>query len=219
MTTVTHETAIEIRTNVSWDEYVKARDSDEEGPRMTFDNGTLIVMSPQYIHEGGAELLSAIVRAVAEAFAVDFASARSTTFRRAGNGPQIGSGKEPDASFYLGANERRIRGKTTIDLDVDPPPDLAIEVENKGYSDYALPVYAGLRVPEVWRYDARGRNLWFGRLVGEAYESIDRSVCLPSLTPGLVLQAIETFELGMGERLWLGWLRAWAQSLAEGRAD
>jgi hypothetical protein len=40
-----------------------------------------------------------------------------------------------------------------VDLAIDPPPDLAIEVElTSGLLD-KLSVYAALGVPEVWRYD------------------------------------------------------------------
>jgi Uma2 family endonuclease len=36
---------------------------------------------------------------------------------------------EPDDCFYI-QNEAAIRGKDRIDLTIDPPPDLAIEIDN-----------------------------------------------------------------------------------------
>ncbi|MBW4621851.1 MAG: Uma2 family endonuclease [Cyanosarcina radialis HA8281-LM2] len=39
-------------------------------------------------------------------------------------------GIEPDNCFYI-QNHQRMRGKTRIDLTVDPPPDLAIEVRSQ----------------------------------------------------------------------------------------
>ena len=48
----------------------------------------------------------------------------STTLRR----EELDRGLEPDEGFYLGDLER-IRDLDQIDLDVDPPPDLAIEIE------------------------------------------------------------------------------------------
>jgi Uma2 family endonuclease len=65
-----------------------------------------------------------------------------------------GRGKEPDKAFYF-ANAAAIRGKETIDLRVDPPPDLWIEVDNRGSSKGKLQLYAALGVPELWRYQAR----------------------------------------------------------------
>jgi Uma2 family endonuclease len=107
-----------------------------------------------------------------------------------------------------------MRNKEQIDLDVAPPPDLAIEVDHKADSSRALKLYARIGVPEVWRYKAKTKALWFGRLVGDAYESIDWSLNLPRLTPALVVQALE--EAGrMGELEWKDWLIAWARELPE----
>ena len=88
-----------------------------------------------------------------------------------------GNGKEPDQSFYF-ANGPAIRGKATIDLEVDPPPDLWIEVDNRSSSKGRLPLYAALGVPEVWQYRVRRRTLRFFRLneAGDGYVPIDRSL-------------------------------------------
>jgi len=204
-----------VLRGVPWEVYVALRETAaNRRTRMTYLDGTLTLMSPQYLHERGAELLAAIVREVADAFDIEFASTRSTTFRRPGHGPSTGTGKEPDASFYLGDHEASIRGKATIDLANDPPPDLAIEVDNKGDSASALTTYARLAIPEVWRYDARDRTLWFGRLAGEAYVEADRSLGLSVLSPGLVLEILDAFEPGMGERAWIRQVRVWARDLA-----
>jgi len=92
---------------------------------------------------------------------------------------------------------------------VDPPPSLWIEVDNWGHSGSRLPIYAGLGVPEVWRYRARRRTLWFGRLAGNRYEEIGESVALPGLTPAMVLALLD--EAGKRDLTsWLTWLEnAW----------
>ncbi len=103
-----------------------------------------------------------------------------------------------------------------LDLANDPPPDVAIEVDNTRNSKRALLIYARLGVPEVWRYDARGHSLWFGRLAGDHCESADRSLALPRLTPALVLQALDVFDEGeMDENAWFEWLKGWARDLPE----
>jgi Uma2 family endonuclease len=108
----------------------------------------------------------------------------------------------------------RLEPKSQLDLDVDRPPDLAIEIDNSRNSTTSLPVYARLGVPEVWRYKPREKTLWFGRLVGDHYEPIERSLNLPRLTPALVVQALQ--EAGrLGETDWKPWLRAWALELPE----
>jgi Uma2 family endonuclease len=198
-----------------WEMYLGLRELDANyHTRMTYHDGMLFLMSPEYRHDLGAERLGVIIREIADAFDIEYACTRTTTLRRPGDGTLKGDAKEPDNGFYIGENESLIRGKTTIDLDVVPPPDLAIEVDNKSDSEIALPTYAGLLVPEVWRYDAREETLWFGRLRDGAYETIDRSVCLPMLTPELVLDALSLADVGTSEKTWMRRVRAWALGLA-----
>ncbi len=45
-----------------------------------------------------------------------------------------------------------MRGKLKIDLKLDPPPDLAIEIDVTNSSIDKMTVYADLKVPEVWRF-------------------------------------------------------------------
>ena len=90
-----------------------------------------------------------------------------------GPGPRKGTGKEPDVGFYFGENVDRMRNKDDIDLTIDPPPELVVEVDNTNDSARALKLYARLGVPEVWRYKARTKKVWFGRLVGDHYEAIE----------------------------------------------
>jgi Uma2 family endonuclease len=105
-----------------------------------------------------------------------------------------------------------MRNKDSIILEVDPPPDLTIEIDNKSDSSKALALYAQIGVPEVWRFKARTKKLWFGRLVGENYETIERSLNLPMLTPALVLVALDKMS-EIGETAADPWLREWARGL------
>ena len=166
-------------------------------------------MSPEYRHEKGAVRLGTIVRVVAVELDIPCTSSRLTTFGKGGDLPRKGRAKEPDESFYL-ANEPRIRDKDAIDLEVDPPPDLWIEVDNRGSSFGKLPLYAALGVPEVWRYRPRRGILWFGRLGPDGYESTDRSLALPMLSPPLVLEAL-AMCVGLPESAWEKRLRAWVR--------
>jgi Uma2 family endonuclease len=201
-------------TGVPWRVYRQLRRIPEmRNRRMTYLDGTLIIMSPEYIHENSADLLGMIFRAVAGASGVPYCSARATTLSRKGSKPKKGSGKEPDTSFYVGPNVKRVKGKSTIDLKVDPPPDITVEVVNKSDSALALPLYARLGVPEVWVYHARKDTIWFGRLDGSEYVPLDRSLCLPRLTPVLALFALAAYRDHEDEGSWYSWLQEWARSL------
>jgi Uma2 family endonuclease len=181
---------------------------------MTYYDGTLEIISPEYIHEVPAVRFGLLVRAAARHLGIACQGGGSTTFRRPGQGKRKGQGKEPDRCFYL-ASVPRIRGKTKLDILDDPPPDLWIEIDNRGSSRGRLPIYARLGVPEVWRYDVRRGRLWFGRKAGEAYEAIEPSLALPILTPALVLEALALAE-GLVDSEWEERLVAWLGNLPAG---
>ena len=137
---------------VSYDFYEEVRRAPGNyHVRMTYHDGTLEIMSPQYRHEKYSRRIGFIVLAVTSLLGITCEGAGSTTFKRRGQGRKRGWGKEPDQSFYM-ASALKIRGKDEIDLEVDPPPDLWIEVDHRGSLRGRLPLYAALGVPEVWRF-------------------------------------------------------------------
>jgi Uma2 family endonuclease len=154
---------------------------------MAYHDGVLEIMSPELRHDHGSRHLLLLVIAYCKAFDVPCETAGSTTIHKGEPGRLRGQGKEPDEGVYLRDAAEAIVGKDTLDLTVDPPPSLWIEVDNWGSSKAKLPLYAGLGVPEVWRYRARKHTLWFGRLAGDTYAETAESVALPGLTPGIVL--------------------------------
>jgi Uma2 family endonuclease len=200
-----------VLRGVLYHEYVKLRDEPANGHlRMTYHDGVLEIMSPESRHEIPSRRFGLIVFVLAEELDIAYQGTSSTTFRRGVVGLKKGNGKEPDESFYF-AHAMEILGKHPIDLDRDPPPDLWIEVDNRASSRGRLPVYAALGVPEVWRYRVATGRLWFGRLVdGGIYEPIERSLCLPMLTPSLVREAL-ALGAGVLESTWARRLRAWVR--------
>jgi hypothetical protein len=46
-----------------------------------------------------------------------------------------------------------MRGKKEWDVLIDPPPDLAVEIDITRSSLDRQGIYAALQVPEIWRYD------------------------------------------------------------------
>ena len=195
---------------VRFKDYVKiALTPENRHLRMAYHDGTLEIVSPKLSkHERPSDRLRIIVTTVADRLGLPYDGTGGYTYRRAGEGPYQGKGKEPDQSFYF-ANTGRVPRDRDPDLDAgDPPPDLWIEVDNRVSSAGRLPVYAALGVPEVWRYRSKRKTLQFLRLVAGSYEPTDRSLALPVLTPALVLEA-----LGLGsdapEFEWARLLREW----------
>ena len=204
-----------VLRGVDWDSYVRMRNHPGNGHlRMSYLDGTLILVSPEIVHDRYVRRLAMVIDEVTEALGIFVEGIATTTLRRKRDGRRRGSGKEADYAFYFGANAERMHRRDDLNLDSDPPPDLAIEVDHKADSSKALALYARLGLPEVWRYRPDSKTLWFGRLSGNAYESIDRSLALPRLTRSLVLLALDRIE-ELGTSAAKPWLRDWARGLPE----
>jgi Uma2 family endonuclease len=133
---------------IDWPTYVRLvrAFAGRRGLRLTYDRGTLEIMTLTYGHESLAHLLGRFVVALTEELGLPIAEGGSTTFRRR----RSRRGLEPDQCCWI-ASEPLIRGKQRIDLRVDPPPDLAIEVDVASSSVDRMGIYGALGVPEVWR--------------------------------------------------------------------
>jgi Uma2 family endonuclease len=122
-------------------------------------------------------MLGRFVVVMTEELTLPIKAGRSTTLRRR---PKQ-RGLEPDDSYWI-ATEPRVRGKRRIDLRVDPPPDLAIEVDVTSSSLDRMGIYAALAVPEVWRLD--GPVLTFHVLGADGrYAERPHSAAFPQVTP------------------------------------
>src|SRR5207253_251827 len=115
-----------------------------------YDEGRLEIMSPVPEHEEYKDSLYRMVLVFAEINAIEIETRGSATWKR----EKLRKGSEPDTCFYV-ANAARIIGRRTIDLEVDPPPDIAVEIDTTNESLSKFSIYSALRVPEIWRYDGQ----------------------------------------------------------------
>lgn len=166
-----------VLRNVSWSEYQSfAETLGERHLRLTFDRGSLEFMTLSLGHERYSSLLGQFVEVLTDELDMPRQSGGSTTFGRA----DVERGLEPDRCYYL-ENEPLVRDKDEIDLAIDPPPDLAIEVDVSRSSLNRMGIYAALRVPEVWRFD--GETLRAYRLNKRgSYVEVTRSEHFPFLS-------------------------------------
>ena len=165
-----------VLAGIDWPAYVAFGNLlDERHVRLTYDRGALEFMTLSPEHERAKKLLARLLEALTEELGIDIASYGSMTCRR----EDLERGLEPDECYWI-ANEPHIRGRNDIDLERDPPPDLALEVEISRSALDRLRVYASLGVPEVWRWD--GQNLLIGVLGADGrYAESERSLALPFL--------------------------------------
>lgn len=172
--------------DVGWDEYERLVEDlwDRPGLRVTYDEGRLEIRSPLPEHEEYKEFILFVARIMSEERGVAIETRGAATWKRRA----LRKGTEPDTCFYV-ASAPRIIGKRMIDLDVDPPPDIAVEVDITNESLSKFSIYAALGVPEIWRYD--GKAVLFYTLSGNAYQGITESRFLPGLTPAMLAEALD----------------------------
>jgi Uma2 family endonuclease len=192
--------------DISWDTYERllADHLDNSVPHFTYDRGVLAIVSPLPEHEKVNRTISLLVELLAEEFEVDLENLGSTTFKR----EDWKRGFEPDTCFYI-QNEERVRGKADLDLNVDPPPDLVIEVDITSPSVPRFPIYARFGVPEVWRYEGE-RVLIYGLREAE-YVELSQSVALPILTSAVLTRFVRD-GLTTRRRTWMREVREWARN-------
>ena len=170
----------------SWEEYelLLADLVGWPGMRVTYDRGRLEIMSPSKEHEEYKEFIVRLVHVACESLGLPLEACGATTWKR----EAAQQGTEPDTCFYI-ANAHRIIGKRTIDLESDPAPDVAVEIDITNESLSKLPIYAGLGVPEVWRYD--GTTARFYELADGRYHETAESRFVRKLTPAMLAAALE----------------------------
>jgi Uma2 family endonuclease len=175
-TTLTQSPDRVLFKNISWQTYRSLVKDFEQQPamRLTYDQGTLEIRMPLDPHETYKKLLGRLVEALTEELGIEIRSLGSRTCDR----EDLARGLEPDQCYYI-QNEPLVWDKDQIDLTVDPPPDLAIEIDISSSSLDRFNIYIGLGVPEVWRYD--GQTLTIYHLENRQYLPCSHSTAFPLL--------------------------------------
>ena len=196
-----------ILHGVSWETYERLVDDFQEShaAHFAYDRGVLEIMVLSAEHERPNRTIALLVEEVALEMGIDVDNVGSHTFMR----EDLARGFEPDTCFYI-QNADRVSGKARIDLAVDPPPDLVIEIDIAHPSLDKLPLYAAAGVPEVWRYADNGVTIY--RLAGDAYHRQEESLVLPGLTSQLLSQFMQD-STTMKRTAWVRRVREWARQL------
>jgi Uma2 family endonuclease len=145
-----------VLSNISWQTYqaMLTDIGDRSSLRLIYDRGELEIKMPSDFHEAINRLLARIVGILAEELDLPLKEFGSVTLNRS----DIKKGAEPDSSFYI-QNADRIIGNR-IDISIDPPPDLIIEVDITNSSTRSFAVYQQLGISEIWRYTNSGVTIF-----------------------------------------------------------
>ena len=115
-----------ILHNISWQEFeeILTELGENRPSRLAYYQGNLEIKMPLPKHEVAKVIIGDLVKIILEKLELDCECFGSTTFKR----QDMNSGIEPDDSFYI-QNHVQMIGKEKIDLNIDPPPDLVIEID------------------------------------------------------------------------------------------
>jgi len=170
--------------------------------RVSYSQGVLEIMTPLPEHEVGKVIIGDLIKALLEELDIEFWSLGSTTFDK----EKMDAGVEPDDCFYI-QNPSAIRGKDRIDLTVDPPPDLAIEIDITSRTRFNN--YEVLGVPELWRWN--GTKLEINVLVDGKYIESTTSRIFPNLPIAQAIPKYLTLSKTDGRNATMKAFRAWVR--------
>lgn len=168
---------------VTWDEYIQAitRQGDGKSKSYYYNGYMRVEMSPVgNPHSRDHFIVIAAVGLFAAINSIDLDGHDNCTYRKTGCAEA-----QPDASFYIGDVANAIPWETTIiDLDIDPPPTLAIEVAYSSLSDdkgEKRLLYEEMGVSEYWIIDVENIQVIAFGVKNKGSYRITQSQVLPGL--------------------------------------
>ncbi len=163
-----------LLADVSWQQFenILADLGEHRSARVSYSHGCLEIMVPLPEHEKAKEIIGDIIKILLDRLNINYDSLGSTTLKS----EKMTQGVEPDACFYI-QNQIAVLGKNRLDLNVDPPPDLAVEIDLT--SRTPLENYELLGVRELWRYGKQGLQIEV--LQDSKYVRLDASPTFPDL--------------------------------------
>jgi len=201
-----HENEYVLLHGVRWSTYeALLEDMGDRHIRLTYDNGSLEIMTLSPRHEWSKKLIGRMIEAMTEELNIPIRSGGSTTFKK----ELKKKGLEPDECYWV-ASEPSVRGRADLEIELDPPPDIAVEVEISTSALNRLGIYAALGVSEIWRSD--GHQIMIERLQEDGtYASVAQSPSFPWL-PLAELGRFLGESATMGETRWIRSFRAWVRA-------
>jgi Uma2 family endonuclease len=151
--------------DIDWQEFeqILIELGEKRATRIAYFDGDLEIRMPLPERDRAKVLIGDLLKILLEELDLPWKSLGSSTFKK----QNMKAGIEPDDCFYI-KNSKSMLGKKRLDLTVDPPPDLALEVDLT--SPTQISSYEALGVPEIWRY-RHGRLVIFLLSEGQYVES------------------------------------------------
>lgn len=200
--------------DTDWETYTKLLKvfAERRGVKLTYDRGVLEIMSPSLQHDHSDRLLARLVITLTEELGLPVLSGGNTTMRRR----RKKKGIEGDEVFWI-ASAGRMAGVKALNLKVNPPPDLALEVDVSRSSLNRLGIYAALGVPEVWRLDGDELRFYTLDAAGQGYTEAATSRAFPFVAPSDLVPFINQARGAGNDNAVVADFRAWIRQRAAGQ--
>ena len=171
-----------VRMPGTWEDYCKLRDSrgDDSIPRIKYRNGEILLMSPLPRHGREAHLLARIVETLLDSETRNYEAFTPITM----DIPEEG-GIEPDYCFYID-NWKAAVGKDRINWQIDPPPDLVIEIDVTSYT--SAEDFLPHKDPEVWLFKKSGLSIY--GLLKNSYQQQSFSRYFPEIDLSEIITSV-----------------------------
>jgi Uma2 family endonuclease len=178
-----------VLDKIDWQEFEGILEDlgEHRHSHIAYYKGVLEFRMPLPKHERHKMLVSHLLVVLLNELGLEWESLGSTTFKNR----RMQAGIEPDSCFYI-QNYQAVTGMNRIDLDVDPVPDLAIEVDLT--SQTQVSTYAALGIAEIWK--VKNGKLEINLLQDGKYISSTSSQIFPSIP---VVDGISLFLERSGE--------------------
>jgi Uma2 family endonuclease len=205
LTTATPGETRTILKNLQWQTFkiMLAEMGWERNFRLAYENGIVEIMTPLMPHENSNRIIEGFVLVLCEELELEVKSSGSITLIR----DDLEKGAEPDSSYYI-QNESLIRDKENIDLAIDPPPDIVLEVEYSRSKIDKLSLYAAMGIPEFWRYN--GTVLRVYMLSNGQYTEVETSLAFKAISiqeiPRFIQESRKIGQLA-AKRAFRDWVR------------
>ena len=194
-----------VLNQINWEQFENLLTTlgEKRGARIAYDQGRLEIMTPLPEHEYYKQVISTAIEDIAEILELNYECYGSTTWKD----QMKAVGVEPDNCFYF-QNEACVRGKLAFDLNLDPPPDLVLEIDVTSKSLNRFPIYAQLGIPEIWIYE-EGILKIYQLTNNQTYQETTTSAIFPNLPIQELPNYLETYreqgrlKMRQGIRNWI----------------
>ncbi|WP_283759767.1 Uma2 family endonuclease [Roseofilum casamattae] len=177
-----------VLSGLHWNSYLQILHAlpETRAARLTYDRGTLEITMALEDHEFAIRLIELFIRIWVYEMGLNMKTMGSTTINR----ESLNRGAEPDCAYYI-QHQPQAAGRP-VNFEVDPPPDLVVEVDLTHTDIDKNRFYAAIGVPEFWRYN--GQELTIYQLQGDCYQECDRSPVFPQMKKEDLYRFLQTAE-------------------------